>query len=71
MTDDIGIAMALLTGAAIGLLLTEARYQRAAARRQRYEQEAAQDRELYDAAARAARRRYRPAAPRNSTAPSP
>lgn len=70
MIDGIGIAMALLTGGAIGLLLTVAHYQRAAARRQRYEQEAAQDRELY-AAARAAIRRYRPTRPRNSTAPSP
>jgi hypothetical protein len=66
MIDGIGIVMALLTGAAIGLLLTAAHYQRAAARRQRYEREAAQDRKL-----RAAAPRYRPAGPRNSKAPSP
>lgn len=66
MIDGIGIAMALLTGTAIGLLLAAARYQRAAARWQRYEQEAAQGREL-----NAAARRYRPTGPRNSTAPSP
>ena len=63
MIDGIGIAIALLTGAATGLLLAAAHYQRAAARRQRYEQEAAQDRELY-AAAQATMRRYRPAAGR-------
>ena len=65
MIDGIGIAMALLTGAATGLLLAVAHYRRAAARRrrQRYEQEAAQDRELY-AAVQAAMRRYRPAAGR-------
>lgn len=66
MIEGIGIAMALLTGVAIGLLLAAAHYQRAAARRQRYEQEAAQNREL-----RAAARRYRPTGPENSTAPSP
>lgn len=49
---DIGIVLALLTGAAIGLLLAVAHYQRAAARRRRYEQEAAQDRELRAAARR-------------------
>jgi hypothetical protein len=70
MIDGIGIAMALLTGAAIGRLLTVAHYQRAAAKRHRYEQEAARDTELY-AAARAAVRHYRSAGPRDSTAPSP
>lgn len=70
MIDGIGIAMALLTGAAIGRLLTVAHYQWAAARRHRYEQEAAQDEELH-AAARARLRRYTTAGPRNSTATSP
>ena len=69
MIDGIGIAMALLIGATIGLLLTMAHYHRVAARRQRYEQEVAKDEELY-AAARAALHRYGPAGPRNSTASS-
>ena len=45
-----GIMMALLAGGVIGLLLTVAHYQRAAARYHRYEQEIARDRELYTAA---------------------
>jgi hypothetical protein len=41
------IVMALLAGGGIGLLLTVAHYHLVAARHQRYEQEVAQDRELY------------------------
>jgi hypothetical protein len=61
----IGIAMALLTGGIIGLILTLAQYQRLAARRQRYEQEVARDRELHAAATQTALRRYGPTWPRN------
>jgi hypothetical protein len=64
--DGIGIAMALLAGLAIGWLLTQAHNQRAAARRHRYEQEAAQDKELR-AAARSRLRRYTIAGPPNGT----
>jgi hypothetical protein len=70
MIDGIGIAMALLTGAAISLLLTVAHYQRAAARRRRYELEAAQDEELH-VAARARLCRYTTTGPHNSAATSP
>ena len=70
MIEGIGIAMALLTGAAIGLLLAMAHYQRAAARRRRYEREAAEDREL-QAAARTRLDRYAAAGPRDSTATTP
>jgi len=66
----IGIAMAPLAGAGIGLLVMAAHYQRAAAQRRRYEQEVAQDAELY-AAARASLRRYQGTGPRDSTAPGP
>ena len=70
MIDGIGIGMALLTGVAIGLLLAVAHYQRAAARRRRYEQEAAEDREL-QAAARTRLDRYAATGSRNSTATTP
>lgn len=63
MMYGIGIAMALLTGGAIGLLLTVAHYQQVAARHQQWEQEIAPDAKRY-AAALAALRRYQPAAPR-------
>lgn len=70
MIDVIGIAIALLTGAVIGLLLAVAHYQRAAARRHRYEREVAQGRELH-AAVRARLDRYTTAGSRNSTATTP
>ena len=67
MIDDLALVMALLIGVAIGLALAIAHYQRASARQQGYEQEAARDEELR-AAAQAARRRYRADGPRNRTA---
>jgi hypothetical protein len=66
----IGFAMALLTGGAMGLLLAVARYQHSAAQRRKYEQEIAQDAQLY-AAAKAALRCYRPTGPQNSTPTKP
>jgi len=66
MIYGIGIAMSLLAGVAIGVLLTVARYRWIAAQRLRYEQEIAQEAELY-AAARTALRRDRPARPPNNT----
>lgn len=63
MIYGISIVMALLTGVAIGLLLMVARYQKVAEQRQRYEQEAALDRDLHEAAAQAMLQRHRPTQP--------
>lgn len=60
----IGIAMALLTGAAIGLVLAVTHYQKVAAERQRYEEEVAQDLEFQEAAAHAVPHHYGPTWPR-------
>jgi hypothetical protein len=61
----IGITMALLTGAAIGLLLTVTHYQRVAAERQRYEEEVARDPEFRAAAVQAVLHHYGPTWPRS------
>lgn len=66
----IGLVLALLAGGGIGLLLAMARYQRAAARRQRYEREVAGEAERR-AARREALRRYAAAAPGRGTAAAP
>jgi formate hydrogenlyase subunit 3/multisubunit Na+/H+ antiporter MnhD subunit len=59
---SVGLAMALLTGAAIGLSLMAAYYQRVASQRRKYEQEIAESRDLY-AAALAVLRHSRPVKP--------
>lgn len=66
----IGIVLALVVGGSIGLLLTAAHYQRAGSRQLRFEQEIAQDAELY-LAARAMLQRYRQTGPRGNDATAP
>jgi hypothetical protein len=46
---DVGMILALLTGAAIGLLVTAGHYQQIALRHWAYEKEVAEHRELYAA----------------------
>src|SRR5689334_11702238 len=46
---DIGMVLTLLIGAALGLLVTAAHYERVALRRQAYEREMAERREFYAA----------------------
>jgi hypothetical protein len=58
---DIGLALALLTGGAIGLLVTAAHYEQIALRRWEYEKEMAEGREIY--AALAMFRRIKPEHP--------
>jgi hypothetical protein len=48
---DVGLVLALLTGCAIGLLVTAAHYERIALRRWAYEKEVAEGREMYAALA--------------------
>jgi hypothetical protein len=48
---DVGLALALLTGGAIGLLVTAAHYEQIALRRWEYEKEIAEGREIYAALA--------------------
>jgi hypothetical protein len=48
---DAGLVLALLVGAAIGLLVTAAHYEQIALRRWQYEKEVAEGRELYAALA--------------------
>jgi len=67
--DGIDIVIAMLTGAAIGLLLAVTRYQGVATRQERYEQEIARDAELY-ARAQAILQRHNPAE-RNDNRKSP
>jgi hypothetical protein len=55
---DVGMVLALLIGAAIGLLVTAAHYERIALRRWAYEREMAERREFY--AALGAFRRIKP-----------
>lgn len=46
---DVGLFLALLIGAAIGLLVTASHYEQIALRQWAYEKEAAENRELYAA----------------------
>jgi hypothetical protein len=48
---DVGLVLALLTGCAIGVLVTAAHYEQTALRRWAYEKEVAEGRELYAALA--------------------
>jgi hypothetical protein len=48
---DVGLVLALLTGCAIGLLVTAAHYEQIALRRWAYEKEVAEGREMYAALA--------------------
>jgi hypothetical protein len=48
---SVGLAMALLTGGAIGLVLTLAHYERISSRQREYEREIAEGRDLYAALA--------------------
>jgi type II secretory pathway component PulJ len=58
---DVELLLTLLIGGAIGVLVTVAHYERAAHRRQAYEQEIAEGREIY--AALAMFRRIKPVHP--------
>jgi hypothetical protein len=58
---DVELLLTLLIGGAIGVLVTVAHYERAAHRRQAYEQEVAEGREIY--AALAMFRRIKPVHP--------
>jgi hypothetical protein len=65
---DVGLVLALLTGCAIGVLVTAAHYEQLALRRWAYEKEVAEGRELY--AALAMFRRIRPDHPADDQAPA-
>jgi hypothetical protein len=63
---DVGLVLALLTGCAIGLLVTAAHYEHIALRRWTYEKEVAEGREMY--AALAMLRRVKPNHPSDNEA---
>jgi hypothetical protein len=65
---DVGLVLALLTGGAIGLLVTAAHYQQIALRQWAYEKEIAERRELY--AALGAFRRLKPDGAPDDEAPA-
>ena len=65
---DVGLVLALLTGCAIGLLVTAAHYEQIALRRWTYEKEVADGREVH--AALAMFRRIKMDHPTDDTAPA-
>jgi len=65
---DAGLVLALITGCAIGVLVTAAHYEQVALRRWAYEKEVAEGRELY--AALGMFRRIKPDHPADDKAPA-
>jgi hypothetical protein len=65
---DAGLVLALLTGCAIGVLVTADHYEQIALRRWAYEKEAAEGREIH--AALAMFRRIKPDQPADDQAPA-